>query len=81
MATLREKYLQEVELTKQDASQIATASEYTENYLMHGTSCDSSNRSGIRMRYIKRAESLILTKYKKEIIELASKLCLAEIGE
>ena len=78
--TLTEKYKKEVSDIKLDADEITRATNYTANYLIRGTSCDSSSRAKIRANYVMIAENIIKKQHKKEILKLAADLCLKGIG-
>ena len=79
--TAREAYMKELENIESDAVFIETASDYTNEYLRHGSACDSSNRSKIRIAFVKQAEREIIAEYRDKILIRAAGLCRATKGE
>lgn len=77
--TLKERYEAEKALIMQDAEQIRTATTYTSEYLKHGSGCDSSDRAKVRMSFVKEAEMEFLRKYRKDILDRAADMCLAQL--
>lgn len=83
MGVLRDKMsykelLEEIEKIKFDAQAIKTATDYNDEYIKHGSKCDSSDRRAFRLFYVKEAEKIIINENKARILELASKLILEE---
>jgi len=56
---------------KGDIAEIKKATSYTEQYVRTGSSCDSSSRSGDRIRYVLAAEKAFVSQHQKEILALA----------
>lgn len=78
--TERERYDHEIEEIENDARIIETASDYTTDYIKHGSACDSSSRKTKRMSFVLHAQGLVIAKYKSEILQLAAKLCRESKG-
>ena len=79
MSTLTEKYNEAVALQEKDAEAIRTATNYAGEYLIWGSTCDSSARHRHRMEYVKEAEAQFIEANKKAILSLAADLCLKDI--
>lgn len=77
--TLTQEYNRRVLEVQEDAEAIATATSYTQSYIKHGATCDSSIRSDKRIMFVKEAEREFCEMHKKEILEMAARSCLQTI--
>lgn len=83
--TLLEQFLEQKRQMLNDAQQIETATGYSatgysDNYLMHGSRGDSSDRAKFRMEFVKRAEKEFVLEHRLAILARAAELCRQEIG-
>lgn len=82
---LKEKYELEKLQMQSDAISIKSANDYCDSHLifrnLYGTSCDSSDRAKARMIYVKKAEREFIEENKHEILALAYKMIIADIGD
>jgi len=68
-----------IEERKSDLRELRNATDYGQT-LRTGNVCDSSSRSRNRMDWVKKAESKYLEEHKKDILELAAKMCQESIS-
>jgi hypothetical protein len=81
MTTLRERFNAEKQRLIDDAVVIRTASYWAPDYLVWGSSCDSSDRAKVRMDFVNKAIQKYSKEHKQEILDLAAELCLKSIGD
>jgi len=62
-----------------DLNELKKATWYTNGYLMHGSTCDSSSRAGSRMYWVKVA--LDTQEVKKAVLAKAVELCEAAVSQ
>jgi len=78
--TLKEKHEQEIKDYLTMAESIETATDYNDNHLKWGSSCDSSDKAQFRVAWVKKAEKEFLKKHKKQILKNAAEMIRTYIG-
>lgn len=81
MRTLKQEYKEEKRNLLIDAEQIRTATGYCYDHLYHGGCCDSSDRSKVRMEWVRKAQREYISKHKDTILKLAAEMIEDYVAE